>query len=264
MTQHSISTQPGVHHSGSGPAVLFAHGAGGGFQANFAPVVESWQAQRSLIGIDYPGVGEVPRARQPLQLAELADQLVDAGIAAGFQKFPVVGLSLGSAVAITAALRHPDRVSGLILTVGFAAPDAQTELFGSLWQHFAEAGNQQQLAELILLLSAPSGVLDALDTSGLGEATAQVTAGYPSGGLEHIELVSRVNLSAQLTEIAVPTLVFAAGQDRIVLPSSTRDLAAGISGAELIEYPDAGHIFNPEQSSRWITDMQNFLQYHQL
>lgn len=263
MTQNITSNRPGIHQSGRGPAVLFAHGAGGGFQANFAPVVESWQAQRTLIGIDYPGVGELPRAQQPLQLAELADQLVAAGVDAGFRKFPVVGLSLGTAVAVTAALRHPNRVSGLILTVGFATPDAQTELFGALWQHFATTGDQQKLAELILLLSAPSGVLDSLTPAELSKALAEVSANYPSGGLEHIELVSRVNLLAQLSEISVPTLVFAAGQDRIVLPSSTRKLAAGISGAELIEYPEAGHIFNPEQTARWIADMQNFLTKHQ-
>ena len=40
--------------------------------------------------------------------------------AAGLQRFPLIGLSQGVAISIAYAVRHPERVSHLILYGGFA------------------------------------------------------------------------------------------------------------------------------------------------
>jgi pimeloyl-ACP methyl ester carboxylesterase len=64
--------------------------------------------------------------------------------------------------------------------------------------------------------------------------------------------------------VRVPTVVFVGGQDRIVLPTSTRELASGIADAELIEYPTAGHIFNDSETQTWIADIRSFLDRHSL
>lgn len=60
-----------------------------------------------------------PRARDPLTLYGLADALVRAGVDAGVSRFNILGYSLGTAVAVRAASRHPQRVTGLALTAGF-------------------------------------------------------------------------------------------------------------------------------------------------
>jgi hypothetical protein len=44
-----------------------------------------------------------------------------------------------------------------------------------------------------------------------------------------------------------------------VLPGTAREFAAGISGAELIEYPAAGHIFTPPEAERRAGDVAAFL-----
>ena len=49
------------------------------------------------------------------------------------------------------------------------------------------------------------------------------------------------NLDTETTSLQVPALVVVAGQDRIVLPSSTRLLGQAIPAAKTVELPDAGH-----------------------
>ncbi|WP_433715890.1 alpha/beta fold hydrolase [Nocardia sp. CA-084685] len=49
------------------------------------------------------------------------------------------------------------------------------------------------------------------------------------------------------------------GEDRVVLPDTVRQLASGIAGAELIEYPSAGHIFTPAEAGPWVAEVSAFL-----
>lgn len=249
-----------VTRVGSGPALLLAHGAGGGVALNFGQLMDEMAGERTLIGVDYPGSGASPLAASSYRVDDLADAIVDAGRAAGFDRFPILGLSLGSAVAITAALRHPETVSALVLTVGFAHADPQLRLVVDVWRYLA-AHDRAILARFLTGVSSPS----AFDEDGnLDEIVANVHASIPAGSPQQAALAAEIDLRDRLAEIAIPTLVVAAGADRIVRPSSTRALAAGIPGSVLMEYPHAGHIFTPDEGRTWISDIRKFLLAHKL
>ncbi|MFF7354884.1 alpha/beta fold hydrolase [Streptomyces filipinensis] len=92
---------------GSGPGLLLAHGAGGGIDANYGPIMEGLAAQHTVVGVDYPGSGHTPTTSAPLRLDLMADQLVAAADAEGLDTFALCGYSLGGPVAIRAAVRYP-------------------------------------------------------------------------------------------------------------------------------------------------------------
>jgi len=71
---------------GAGPGLVLAHGAGGSIQSNFGALITPLARRFTVIGPDYPGSGMTPRATRPLQLNELADQVVDAAHVAGVEK----------------------------------------------------------------------------------------------------------------------------------------------------------------------------------
>lgn len=48
------------HTRGSGPGLLLAHGAGGGIEANYGPIMEGLAARHTVVGVDYPGTGDTP------------------------------------------------------------------------------------------------------------------------------------------------------------------------------------------------------------
>lgn len=64
----------------------------------------------------------------------------------------------------------------------------------------------------------------------------------PAAYCRRLELVRQVDLRPRLSEIMVPTLLFASGRDKLV-PSiqEARFLAEQISGSKLHEFPQAGH-----------------------
>lgn len=248
---------------GDGPPLALAHGAGGGVLLNFAPMIESLRADRTMVGVDYPGSGGSPRATAALTLDALADAVVGAMLRAGHEQFPVLGLSLGSAVAITAAVRHPQHVTGLVLTVGLAQADAQVAGVVAVWRRLAELEEWDTLAELLVNGASPA-TLSAMTPEHRARAVAQTRQAYPAGGAEQAALAASVDVRPLLPRVKVPTLVLVAGQDRIILPSTTRALADSIAGAELVEYPDAGHIFTPDETARWIDDTVSFLARHRL
>lgn len=246
---------------GNGPTVAVAHGAGGGVLANFGELADG--LDRSLIGPNYPGVAGRPLATEPLELEHLADEVVAAGLSTGAERFPVFGLSLGSAVAVTAAVRHPERVSALVLTVGFARADVQSVAFCRVWQRLAATGAMDELSWHILSGASTPHDLADLDPGAAEAAAAQIADTYPPGGADHVDLVRRADVAGLLPRVAVPTLVVAGGQDRIVLHTTTRAVAEGIAGAELVEYPEAGHIFDPRHTDRWRADIAGFLAKHE-
>lgn len=243
---------------GSGEVVALAHGADGGVRENFWPIIDVGSADHRFVGPHYPGTAGTPLARTPLDINSLADQVVAAGLRGGADRFPVVGLSLGSAVAITAAARHPDHVSALVLTVGVAHQDPQLQAFSSVWRALAAAAQWQPLGEHLLSGASSVDDLTAMSADDYRDAVAAVAATYPVGGASHAELAGRTDVTGLFDAITVPTLVAVGGQDRIVLPATARAFTR-IPGATLIEYPDAGHIFNPDHAQRWAADVLRFL-----
>ena len=141
-------------------ALLLAHGAGGSVEANYGPILDRLAAARTVIGIDYPGTGQSPRSPRPLELDDLADELVAAADAEGVDRFALAGFSLGGPVAIRAAARHPERVSALVLTATFAYPDQRLRLAASIWHDLCEGGDTHLLAEFLSLIAFSTEALD--------------------------------------------------------------------------------------------------------
>ncbi|MFD5077261.1 alpha/beta fold hydrolase [Streptomyces sp. NPDC058371] len=247
--------------AGTGAGLALAHGAGGDVELNFGPLIRSLAGHRQLVGTRYPGTGASDPAGD-LDVAALADSLVAALVREGHERFPVAGASFGSAVALAAALRHPDRVTGLVLTVGFSEPDAQLRTVASVWAALDAAQDRAALgAYLISHLTHPQLLAELGENEHRAQA-ALLGHGLTGGGLRQITAATRVRLTERLGEIAVPTLVVVAGADRVVLPATSRLLGERIPGATVIEYPDAGHAFTEAEGTVWAQDVERFLDAH--
>ena len=99
---------------GSGPPLVLVHGLGG-MATNWRLVAPALAGERRVVIPDLPGHG----ASDPLQDARTLDPFADAALAVvaaeGAAPAPWVGHSMGGAVALHAAVREPDAVTGLVL-----------------------------------------------------------------------------------------------------------------------------------------------------
>lgn len=242
---------------GSGPGLLLAHGAGGGIQGNFGPLLDDLATTHTVVGPDYPGSGATPRSSEPLVLDDLADGLVRTAVDAGVERFAVLGYSLGTAVAVRIATRHPERVTGLVLTAGFAYPDNRMRLAAQVWRALLDHGDRELTAR-VLTLVAGGPTVDALSPSALDAAIKGLAAFLPPGSPEQVDLVASIDTRAELGRIAVPTLVVATTEDGLTGVGLSQELAAGIPGAELVEVA-AGHGITTEAPGAWLAAIRSLL-----
>lgn len=236
---------------GTGPGLLLAHGAGGGIDANFGPVMASLAAHHTVVGPDYPGTGRTPRTEAPLTLDALADALVAAAVEENVDTFAIAGYSLGSPVAIRAATRHPDRVTGLVLTAGFAHPNPRLLLAARLWRDLLRAGDLKGLVAFASLIGLSAPALDAISQDDLNAALEAGMTTIPSGTLDHLDLlIDRVDVREDLAAITVPTLIISTTLDQLVTPHHHRQLADAIPGADYAEL-STGHLPFVERPEEW-------------
>lgn len=252
---NTIPLHTTVH--GSGPGIVLAHGAGGGIESNFGTLIPTLAAAHTVVASDYPGDDT------PLDLDGLADALVAAAVDAGVETFALVGFSLGTAVAVRAAARHPDRVTGLLLTAGLAAPDHRARLAVRAWQDLLERGDHESFARLTVLTGFSTSFVNNLPADTVDDIVRRTAASIPGGTRQQAALVESVDTTADLAAIAVPTLVVATTADLLVDPANSRTLAAAIPGAEYAEI-EAGHVVMVERPDEWEKLLTGFLDRHGL
>jgi pimeloyl-ACP methyl ester carboxylesterase len=131
-----------IREEGAGDPLVLVHGAGTS-SAIWHRVMAHLADDRRVVAPDLPGYGGSPAAGPGFALEEVADGLVagldEAGVPAPYD---LVGHSMGGAIAILAAARHPERVRRLVLVApaGLAAlPRVAAGLLGAVAAPFAVA-----------------------------------------------------------------------------------------------------------------------------
>lgn len=97
----------------------------------WVPVISHLPDDRGLIALDARGRGQSWQAPEPHDLAALADDVILSMDHLGIDEAVIAGYSMGAWIAALAAIRHPGRVSRLVLVDGGLAterdPDLDTE-----------------------------------------------------------------------------------------------------------------------------------------
>ncbi|GCB93192.1 alpha/beta fold hydrolase [Streptomyces noursei] len=242
-----------------GPGVLLAHGATGSVRDNYGTLIPALTATgHRVVAPDYPGSGQSPRAAGPLELDALADAVVAEAVAAGVETFTMVGFSMGTAVSVRAAARHPERVRGLVLTAGLAKADTRAQVWLDLWLRLLDHGDYQGFAQARTLSGLSAERLGALSPAELAAALDPDPTLPPAGSAEQAALVKALDTTADLPGIAVPTLVIATTQDALLDPAHSRYLAEHIPGAQYAEVA-SGHLPMVERNAEWLALIGDFL-----
>lgn len=101
----------------TGPTVLAAHGITAN-ALSWAPVADALVGRATLIAADLRGRAKSAGLPGPYGLTQHADDLIAVLDHLGLDRAPIVGHSMGGFVAAVAALRHPGRVSSVLLVDG--------------------------------------------------------------------------------------------------------------------------------------------------
>lgn len=209
-------------------------------------VVEQLSPRLRIVVIEHPGHGHAQGESSATvrTLDDLADRVRVVCEAAEVELDRVAGLSLGGMVALRIAIRTPERVRRLALLCTAAhLPPAD------MWRARAATARQSGLNAL------STGALDRwLTTAGRADEAlvARVHAMLASVDAESYaqccEVISGMDLRAQLGAVSARTLVVAADADPSTPPSPfAQELAHGIRHSRLAIVEGAAHVAPLEQ-----------------
>jgi pimeloyl-ACP methyl ester carboxylesterase len=166
--------------------------------------------------------------------------------ATGLDRFTLLGLSQSCAVSIAYAIRHPERVSGMVLYGGYVKG----------WRARGDAGEIATREAVATLMRENWGkpnpmFRQAFCSMFIPGATHEHFAWMddlmlrtvsPDDAWRLQNSFSMIDVSGLLEKVRVPTLVLHARDDNVAPVESGRTMAAGIPGARFIELDSQNHI----------------------
>ena len=236
--------------SGKGPALLFAHGAGGNAAIWFQQTAH-FADRFNCIAFDHRGFARSPAPPSTLTATQFRDDALAVLDAAGVDRAHVVAQSMGGFTALRLALDAPDRVASVTLsgTSGGLPNEQPSEALKALVTGNASSGIAATMARAtkadkpkMTLYAAISAFNTAFSFANLADL---VRDGGPS--------------LADAGRIACPVLFVAGREDPLFPPSLLASYVPHFPNARITVVDDAGHSPYYEQPEIFNALLDDFL-----
>jgi len=273
-----------VHYKEAGDSeqmLVLLHGFGSSL-FSWRAVMEPLARSKRVLAFDRPAFGLTERPQRetwgtaadwangiPYGAQAQADLTMALLDSKGVERAVLVGNSAGGAIAMLAALEHPQRIQALILispAVYGGGPNQATQwllntpqmrhlgpLLARRIQEWGEDFARRAWHEPSRITEATwQGYLEPLQIQDWDRALWELTAAGRS-----------LKLAEQLAELELPVLVITGDDDRIVPTAQSVKLAGALSNAELVVIPACGHVAHeecPQATLEAITAYLNKLQ----
>lgn len=275
QTVHHTRTSDGVRlaysRTGCGPALQivpawFGHLEHDGDHPAFAPLLRRLGGGRTLVRHDARGSGLSDRLPAETGFERRVGDLEAVAGAAGLRRFALLGISQGAAFAVAYAVRHPERVSRLVIHGGFAQGACVRDRRGTA---AVEAETLAQLAELGWGRPDPA-FRQVFATQLLPAATPAQHARFneharlaasPALAAAMLRQWDRIDVAPLLPRVRCPTLVLHSRRDQRVPIEQGRLMASAIPGAEFMSVDSSNHLLVEGEAAwaTWLARVEGFL-----
>jgi class 3 adenylate cyclase/pimeloyl-ACP methyl ester carboxylesterase len=218
----------------------------------------------TLIRYDARGNGMSDWDVDELSLDAWVSDLATVVDAAKLNRFPLLGISQGCAVSIAFAVRHPDRVSHLILYGGFArggkkrSPEEREKRNAMVTlMRLGWGTDDPGFRQIFTSRMIPGGTKEQADS--FNELQRRTTS--PECAVRYFETVGDIDVTDLLPRVSVPTLVMHVRDDLMNPFEAGRQMAAGIPGARFLALQGQNHILLPGEPAaiRFREELELFL-----
>lgn len=197
-----------------------------------------------LASWDLPGHGRAPVATGPFTVGELADAVVRALDELGERSVLYAGISLGGAVGLELALRHPERVAALAAICTGArigTPDG--------WRERAAAVRSTGTAALVVPSAgrwfAPGSMERSPDIAGRLLHALRDTDDESYALC--CEALAEYDITTDLSRVTAPVLAVWGEHDAVVGEAEAEAIASGVVHGRSARIADAAHLAPAEQ-----------------
>lgn len=239
------------------PVVVLGHSLATS-RAMWAPQIEALEWRYRVLAFDMRGHGMSAAPEGPYSLEMLAGDVAALAGHLGIDRFRYLGLSIGGMIGQMLALRHPDRLDGLVLASTTSRTPEQARL---LWDERIAAvkagGMATQVAATLERWFTPlcREQRPALIARVGGMIAATPVAGFIGCG----QAIKKLDLTDRLGDIRVPTLVMVGRQDPGTPVAASEAIQRGIPGSRLAILDQASHQAGLEQPEAFNASLLDFL-----
>jgi pimeloyl-ACP methyl ester carboxylesterase len=233
-----------------------------------SPVWRHWLAalgaHNTLVRYDERGCGLSDREPPGMEVGDWVADLEAVVDAAKLDRFSLLGISQGAAVAIAYAVKHPDRVDRLVLYGGYArgrehrgdAAREEAELFTRLIR-VGWGSDMPAYRRFFTTLFVPGGTEEQMAWF---DELQRVSAS-PEQALRLREAFDRVDVRPIAEQVSVATLVAHAQDDALVPYDEGRLIAQLIPGARFVTLYGRNHILLEEEPAwnTFVRELRDFI-----
>lgn len=247
--------------AGTGTPLLMVHGSGGGHDQGMA-----FAGKLSQRGVRVIAMSRFGYLRTPMPLDASPAAQADAHVclldALGIAKAAVLGGSAGGPSALQMAIRHPDRVSALVLMVPLAykpstsadsakplAPWAEALLMRLIGSDFLFWAGLHVARDQVIqyVLATPPGQVSAASPEERARVNAILDYIPPvssrAAGLRSDSDLGKSLGPSPLNKVRAPTLVVSVRDDGFGTYASAEYTASQIKGARFVGFEHGGHVW---------------------
>lgn len=236
-----------------------------------SPIWRHWYAELSrhhrLLRYDERGNGMSQRDVDDVSFDTWVRDLETVVDAAGLDRFPLLGISRGGSIAIAYAMKHPERVTHLVLYGAFAAG----------LNHVGKPHELEARRALVSLIRLGWGLNNpafckTFTCRFIPEATPEHERWFdelqrystsPENAARLMERDDDIDVRPLLRQVKTPTLVIHCDRDHAVPSEDGRLLAAEIPGARYVSLLGANHLMLEEEPawSMFLEELGLFLNW---
>jgi pimeloyl-ACP methyl ester carboxylesterase/DNA-binding CsgD family transcriptional regulator len=248
---------------GDGPPILFASNIFGDahWYRMGMPHVRHATDRLAELGFtvvrhDIRGMGASDRDVQDLTLAARVRDIEAVVEKLGLKEFTLAGSDLGAATAVAFAVAHPEQVSSLILVSPWASGKA---MFALPDFKVIRGMSPQADREWHVFTNSLADVVTGFDKPELRKLLAETSrqGASPHGLFAYYDASEKIDVTSQLEAIEVPTLVIHDTEFPFGSFDLSRDVAAGIRGAQLVVL--TGPFISGTDQEAYVGAMHGFL-----
>lgn len=239
--------------TGSGPPLLMIMGMSGTFDHWNADFLADLCQDFETIVYDHRGVGASSRLKEPVTIAQLAQDAAGLLAALELDSAHVLGISMGGMVAQELALNHPERIRALTLGCTYCGGEGSSltseEVLRRLAEGMASGDRERALRTGWEVNVSPEFAADdeayaRFREIGMRRAVPVETI------MQQMRAITEHDTSARLPEIALPALVIHGTLDQMLPVQNGRMIAGLIPDSQLEIFDGVGHLFFWEQPER--------------
>lgn len=236
-------------HAGTGPPLLFIGGSGGDLRQKPNALDGPLTADFDVLAFDQRGLGRSSRPDIPYAMADYAEDVAGLLDAAGWGACGVVGVSFGGMVALEFAVRHPERVSRMVLCCtssggagGASYPLHELQQLPAAERAITSIELGDTRFDAAWREANPDAFTRILDMERASESVGDDEAGRAQGFRRQLEARAAHDVWDRLPSLEMPVLVCGGRYDGIAPPANQDALERQIPNATL-EMFEGGHVF---------------------